>query len=480
MRESRGEQVEFKFCGAAGSVTGSKHLVTCNDFQFLVDCGLVQERSRANLNWEPFLENPGKLDAVLLTHAHLDHCGLLPKLVADGFRGNIYGTPATLDLTQLILLDSAHIQEEDVAYKKKRHEREKRVAPYPERPLYTTADVEATARLFHPIRYNRPQKIANGVEVVFQEAGHILGSSFIEVVLTSPQVDSDEPRRLLFSGDLGRANRPILRDPETCQETEIISNLFIESTYGDRFSEPIDTVDDQLVDVVNRTVERGGKVIMPVFAVERSQEILCRLAKLRMDGRIPDAVPIFLDSPMAVEATMIFSRHRDCIDDETLELIEKLKNKMGNLGLLKTREESKAINKIGGAAIIMASAGMCNAGRIKHHLANHIESPKNTICFLGYQAEGTLGRIILSGVSPVRILGEEHPVRAEIVSIKGVSGHADQRELLAWYSAIRQHPSTTFVVHGDVNASKTLADKIREIAPETNVYVPELGEIYKD
>ena len=323
MRESRGEQVEFKFCGAAGSVTGSKHLVTCNDFQFLVDCGLVQERSRANLNWEPFLENPGKLDAVLLTHAHLDHCGLLPKLVADGFRGNIYGTPATLDLTQLILLDSAHIQEEDVAYKKKRHEREKRVAPYPERPLYTTADVEATARLFRPIRYNRPQKIANGVEVVFQEAGHILGSSFIEVVLTSPQVDSDEPRRLLFSGDLGRANRPILRDPETCQETEIISNLFIESTYGDRFSEPIDTVDDQLVDVVNRTVERGGKVIMPVFAVERSQEILCRLAKLRMDGRIPDSVPIFLDSPMAVEATTIFSRHRDCIDDETLELIEK-------------------------------------------------------------------------------------------------------------------------------------------------------------
>lgn len=472
--------MEFKFCGAAGSVTGSKHLTICNHFQFLVDCGMFQERSRTDLNWQPFLDDPQKLDAVLLTHAHLDHCGLLPKLVADGFRGEIYGTPATLDLTELILLDAAHIQEEDAEFKKKRHEREKRTTARTPRPLYTTNDVKATTRLFRPVRYNERAKIAPGVEIVFREAGHILGSSFIEVTLSKPQIDGDEPRRVVYSGDLGRASRPILRDPETCRITEPISNLFIESTYGDRASEPIDTVDDQLADVVNRTAERGGKVIMPVFAVERAQEILCRLANLKLKGRIPSELPMFLDSPMAVEATTIFSKHRECIDEPTLELMEKLKGQLTNIGLLKTPEESKKLNNLNGSAIILASSGMCNAGRIKHHLANHIESPKNTVCFLGYQAEGTLGRLIVNGVSPVRILGESHPVRAEIASIRGVSGHADQSELLAWYSAIPTHPRTTFVVHGDPKASQTLADRIRVVAPETTVFVPNLGDVYKD
>lgn len=472
--------MEFKFCGANGNVTGSKHLVTCNQFQFLVDCGMFQERSLSNLNWEPFLDAPQDLDAVFLTHAHLDHCGLLPKLVADGFRGKIYGTPATLDLAELILLDSAHIQEEDAEYKKKRHAREKRTTAREPRPLYTTGDVKETTRLFQPIRYNEHAKVASGIEVVFREAGHILGSSFIEVSISKPQIDEDETRRLVFSGDLGRARRPILRDPETCRIKEPISNLFIESTYGDRDSDPIDTVDGQLADVITRTAERGGKIIMPVFAVERAQEVLCRLANLKLEGRIPSDLPMFLDSPMAVEATTIFSKHRDCIDEPTLEMMEKLKGKMTNLGLLRTPEESKKLNNLNGSAIILASAGMCNAGRIKHHLANHIESAKNTICFLGYQAEGTLGRLIVNGVSPVRILGESHPVRAEIASIKGVSGHADQSELLAWYSAIPIHPKTTFVVHGDLNSSQTLAEKIRAIAPETNVFVPRIGDVYKD
>ncbi len=471
--------MEFQFCGGAGTVTGSKHYVVCNNFQFLVDCGLVQERHKSDQNWNLFIENPSKLNAVILTHAHLDHCGLLPKFVADGFCGKVYGTPATLELAKLIMLDSAHIQEEDVIFKQKRHAREKRVSPHPLKPLYTHADVEATVKLFHPIPYHQTESIGPGVDVTFYDAGHILGSSFVEVVLSKPQIDDDQPKRLIFSGDLGRRNRPILRDPESYTQRNEISALFIESTYGNRFSESIDTVDDQLVEVISRTVARGGKVIMPVFAVERAQEMLCRFAKLIGEGRISGDTPIYLDSPMAVEATQIFRKQQDCFDEQTLELMKSAQNTLRNLHLLKTPQESKTLNDFAGPAIIMSSAGMCNAGRIKHHLANHISNAKNSIVFLGYQAEGTLGRQILNGVNPVRILGEPRPVNAEVVSIKGISGHADQSELLAWYSAIPLHPKTTFVVHGDREASTTLAEKIREIAPQTNVYTPSYMEVYK-
>ncbi|MDO5309124.1 MAG: MBL fold metallo-hydrolase, partial [Planctomycetia bacterium] len=386
--------MEIKFCGAAGTVTGSKHLVTCNSFQFLVDCGMVQERDNLDRNWQAFLDSPRRLNAVFLTHAHLDHCGLIPKLFKDGFRGAIYGTPATLDLTRLILMDSAHIQEEDALFKQKRHAREGRRSPRPVRPLYNQSDVGATCKLFQPIRYGKPTKIVNGVQATFHDAGHILGSSFIEFTLSAPQIDQEGAQTLLFSGDLGRANRPIIRDPEFFKENVRVDKLFIESTYGDRISDPIDTVDDQLVAVINRTVERHGKVIMPVFAVERAQEMLCRLARLRDSGQISTQTPIFLDSPMAVEATEIFGRHKDCFDEETLKMIQSARESLHNLSLLRTKEESQQLNDYDGAAIIMASAGMCNAGRIKHHLANHISSAKNSVVFLGYQAEGTLGRQI--------------------------------------------------------------------------------------
>lgn len=460
--------MRLRFLGADGNVTGSKHFVETGEFRFLVDCGMVQERDFLWRNWDKCPEDPATINAVFLTHAHLDHCGLLPKLAKDGFSGKIYATSATCELAKLILLDSAHIQEEDALYKQKRHKKENRQGGRPVVPLYTNDDVQRVLPLFVPVPYEQELAVTENVKIVFHDAGHVLGSAFIEATI----LDGGEEKRLLFSGDLGRADRPILRDPSNFTDaSRPVRAVLIESTYGDRGSAPIESVDDQLAEVITRTVGRGGKVIMPVFAVERAQEMLYRLSTLLTAGKIP-SVPIFLDSPMAVEATMIFTRHKECFDAEALRRFE-MGVKIPGLELLRTADESRRLNTLAGPALILASSGMCNAGRIKHHLANHIGDRRNTVLFLGYQSAGTLGRLIVEGNKSVRIHGEIRSVKADIVSIRGISGHADQSELLAWFKAIPQHPKQAFVVHGEKTASSVFAELLRQNAPETDVQTPE-------
>lgn len=464
--------MRLRFLGANGNVTGSRHFVEVGDFRFLVDCGMTQGRDFLGRNWDPCPEPANKIDAVLLTHAHLDHCGLLPKLVLDGFHGKIYGTSATLDLAKLILRDSAHIQEEDALFKQKRHLKEKRVPLRPVRPLYTQADVEQTIPLFCPVDYEKEVQIGPETTAVFHEAGHVLGSSFIEVMTN----DAGKQKRILFSGDLGRADRPILRDPHFFTDPERpVDVLLIESTYGDRNSEPIDEVNDQLAKAIRRVVERRGLLLMPVFAVERAQEMIYRFGTLQAEGRMPKDVPIWLDSPMAVEASKIFMRHPECLDEDAIKRLQS-HAEVANFHFFTTKEESMTLNNIEGPGLILSSAGMCNAGRIKHHLANHIGYKRNMVLFCGYQSVGTLGRQIVEGNKQVRINGQFVAVKAEIESIRGVSGHADQKELLEWVSAIPAPPKQIFVVHGEPRSSETLQELLKKQEKGSEIHRPSYGD----
>ncbi|MDD3468514.1 MAG: MBL fold metallo-hydrolase [Thermoguttaceae bacterium] len=471
--------MQIRFLGANGQVTGARHLLVMNGFRVLIDCGMVQERDFQDRNWQDFPDDATQLDAVILTHAHLDHTGWLPRLVKFGFNGPIYATHATAELTELVLRDSAHIQEEDVAFKIKRHKKEGRKSPHPDQPLYTQDDVEQTIPMLRPADYHREIQLRSGdhpITAKFYEAGHLLGSAFVEI---TEQTDSGV-KRVIFSGDLGKKDRPILRDIEYFTDaTKSVDAVITESTYGDRVQDETETVDEQLAKIICKTVRRDGKVIAPVFAIERAQEVLYRLSLLRRDNRIP-SVPIYLDSPMAVEATKIFTRHPECFDDKTRQLLESGYDfRLPEMQFLRTAQESMKLNTMSGPAIILSSAGMCNAGRIKHHLANHIGNKKNTIMFLGYQAIGTLGRTISECPKSVRILGAIYPVRAEIGSVHGISGHADRGELLRWMEAIPQKPHKIFVIHGEASASQSLADEFHRVYPQTTVTVPKYGETFE-
>jgi len=448
--------IKLQFLGAVQNVTGSRHLLETNGTKILVDCGLYQERQFRERNWEPFTCPPESLDAVLLTHAHLDHCGLLPKLVKEGFKGRIYCTPATSEIAQIILLDSAHIQEEDAKYKLKRHKREGRKGTYPVEPLYTTAEAEACFPQFSTVKYKQPVKIGDGVEATFCDAGHVLGSSIIRVKVSQDGQD----RTVIFSGDIGRPDRPIVHDPSIVEQADYV---LVESTYGDRVHEGPEDTKKLIADVINSTRQAGGNIIVPSFALERSQELLYYINELLLQKAI-EPLPVFLDSPMASRITKVFQKHRELYDEEMTEFMRRNKSpfEFSGLKMAGTSDESKAINHLRGTVMIIAGSGMCTGGRIKHHLVNNITRPENTIMFVGYQAVGTLGRRIVNGEKEVRILGQEYPVIARIARINGFSAHADKEELFEWLSGLKKPPRKLFIVHGEAESANKFGEYIRE------------------
>ena len=448
-------QIKITFLGAAQNVTGSRYLIQANDFKFLVDCGLFQERDFKDRDWAPFPVAPYTIDAVLLTHAHLDHCGYLPKLVKEGFSKSIYCTSATADITEVMLMDAAHLQMQDAENKKRRHDHVGRKGAHPELPLYTTEDAEDCLTHLTTIPYKRSVQLAKGINFTFYDAGHVLGAAMIEVKIAQ----NGEERILLFSGDIGRQNKPILNDPTVFDAADYV---LTESTYGDRSLDPPGSMYPKLVDVINSTVGAGGNIVIPSFALERSQDILYYLSQA-LDAKKIKPIQVLLDSPMAVDITEIFCRHIDLFDDEMKGLLTQGKSPFSFSGLkcMTSIDDSKAINNLKEPAIIISGSGMCTGGRIKYHLISNITRPESTILFVGYQAVDTLGRQITDGASDVRILGQNYPVNAKIVKLNGFSSHADKDELLAWISALKRPPRQVFVVHGEENAANTYADSIR-------------------
>jgi metallo-beta-lactamase family protein len=465
----QGMKIKLSFLGAAQNVTGSRHFLQANGVNLLVDCGLYQERQFADRNWDPFPIKPAKIDAVLLTHAHLDHCGLLPKLVREGFNGKIYCTTATAEIAQIILLDSAKIQEEDAEHKRERHQKQGRIGPHGDMPLYTIQDAEACFPFFTPVEYGQAINPGDGVEVVFYNAGHVLGSAIIRVKVT----DRKQERVILFSGDIGRPDRPIMSDPTVFDAADYV---LIESTYGNRIHHDTKDIVKLIGQVINDAKKAGGNVVIPSFALERSQEVLYYIDKLLIDREIPK-LKIFLDSPMASKITEVFQNHPELFDAEVTEFIRNHGSpfKFIDLQMAGTVEQSKAINDIKEPVIIIAGSGMCTGGRIKYHLINNIERPQNTIMFVGYQAIGTLGRQIVDGAKKVRILGAEYQVKAKIVKINGFSAHADQHELLNWLKGLKTPPRKVFVVHGEGDSAIAFSDYISE-QTGWNVSAPAYGD----
>jgi metallo-beta-lactamase family protein len=461
--------MQLTVLGANRQVTGSRYCLEAGGRRIMIDCGMFQEREFLARNWESCPVSAQDFDALLLTHVHVDHSGLLPKLVRDGFVGPIYTTRPSVELAAVVLRDAAHIQMEDALFKQKRHRKEGRSGRFPVVPLYTEADVERVLPRLKPVPYRKPIAVNDVFSVTFHDAGHILGSAMLEVRVT----EGATTHSVLFSGDIGQWNRPIVRDPTLFERADFV---VMESTYGDRDHDGGEDIGDQLRTVINSTVSRGGSVIVPTFAIERAQELMYYISRLAYAGSIPH-VEVFLDSPMAANVTDIFLKFRDCYDEETWQLINSGQSplRFPGLRLVRTVKESQAINSLKMPCIIMASAGMCNAGRIKHHLRHHIGNPHDTILFVGYQARGTLGRQILDGAEEVRIHGNMQRVRARIEQIHGLSAHADRRGLLRWLGHLQEAPRRVFVTHGEEDSSLAFARQINEQL-KWPVHVPQYAE----
>jgi metallo-beta-lactamase family protein len=463
--------LRVQFLGANQQVTGSCYLLETDDIRLLIDCGLYQERAFLERNWAAFPVPPETIDCLLLTHVHLDHSGLIPKFVREGFSGKIIATPATAELLPIVLCDAARIQEEDAAYKKKRHEKEGRRGPYPEIPLYTEADAEASLKLLSTVPYEKTLFFGGTVRVRFRDAGHIIGSSMIELTIK----EKKRHLKIVFTGDIGQSNRPLVRDPSVVERADVV---IMESTYGDRDHEDPADEETMLTEIINETAGAGGNVVIPVFAVERAQELLFHLSRLVREKRIPH-LPVFLDSPMATDVTEVFLHHHECLDEESLSLFRSGQSpfKFPGLKFIRTQEESKAINSFRGSCLILAGSGMCTGGRIKHHLVQNISRPESTILFVGYQAHGTLGRQILEGRPEVRIFGRQHLVRAKVRQIQAFSGHADRSDLIKWLDNFTIPYPQVFLTHGEKDASLSL-EKLIVKRKGWDVSVPAYKDIW--
>lgn len=464
--------MKLTFFGATRTVTGSKYLLQANGKNILIECGMYQGRRTDWLERNSHLPfDSSKVDTLLLSHAHIDHSGIIPVLGRIGFRGKIFCTDATADLCSVMLMDSAHIQEQDAAFITKKNA--KKGLP-PVEPLYTQADTQAILGQFQSAgSYNQPTVITTGVTATWLDAGHMLGSAMIAIDIE----EGGRKIRLAFSGDLGRGHNDILRDPDHPRDADY---LLVESTYGNRVHESLDNVNDRVCAIVNRAVERNGKIIIPSFAVGRTQEVLYVLYHLVQAQRIP-VLPVFVDSPLAIQATEVFKRHPECFNKKFHDVMMNGQNpfSMSNVNYVGSVEESKAINNFKKPCIIISASGMAEAGRIRHHIKNNIEDDRSTILIVGWCAPHTLGARLASGHKEVNIFGEPYKVRAQVKTIDALSTHADKNELLAWVEQVSGPLKRIFVIHGDEDAANALCNSIRIMRPDSGVLIPDYGSTYE-